>query len=67
MSMHITALVREQYGHIGESVDLGYWEGDPPAIGDLVLIADYTFAEVVERAWTSWVDVHLLVVRTNQG
>lgn len=63
MSMHITASIKEQFGHIGEHHDLGYWEGDPPVIGDTIVIDGVT-CEVLHRHWVEWQFVHLLVART---
>jgi hypothetical protein len=57
MSMNVRVMVVREGVH-----DLGYWEGDPPAIGDTV---DIDGACVVEqRHWVHFTEVRLTARRS---
>ena len=64
MSMHIKAVIEEQHADqtIGTVYDLGYWEGDPPAVGDKIDI-DGVVCGVLRRLWVDNLSVRLLVAR----
>lgn len=63
MSMHISVIVHRVPGEH----DLGYWEGEPPAVGDIIFVAGRT-CRVVERYWRDHLKVNLLAttVRVRQ-
>jgi hypothetical protein len=47
----------------GDIHDLGYWEGDPPAVGDTIDLHGPCMVE--QRHWVSWFEVRLHVRRVN--
>jgi hypothetical protein len=55
MSMHISVIVQ----HMPGVHDLGYWEGDPPSVGDLIDV-DGQLCQVQARYWRDCFDVRLL-------
>ena len=57
--MHINVIVR----HLPGEHDLGYWEGEPPAVGDLIAVAGRT-CRVEERYWIDHLSVMLLAEPT---
>jgi hypothetical protein len=58
MSMHVKVVCLRQ-GRISDA-KLDYWEGDPPAVGDLI-DADGDMFVVTHRMWVGCFETRLLV------